>query len=156
MYDFIDRPLSVLDQGGRFLTWSMRSWVKAMAERQCPASAIAPAFARSNVLPGLQPFLRIMATFNRSALEPFQFCALPCNHVSEHEAIILSLVCSLRDSAPDAIGDTLAMLVEDDSLGELIVALAALGRAMEAAAIFPARPIEPAIFSAEGKSGRAG
>jgi hypothetical protein len=80
-----------------------------------------------------------MTIFNRTGLETFHFCALPCNHVSEHEAIILSLVCSLRDARPDAVRDTLALLVEEESIGELIDALTALGGSLHDAAIFPLR-----------------
>jgi hypothetical protein len=141
MYDFLDRPVTGLDHGGRFMVWSMRSWVKAMTERHCPGSAIGAAFARWNMIAGLQPFLRVMALINRHGLENFQFCALACNHVSEHEAIILALVCSLRDARPEALRDTLALLVEEDSIGELLAALSALGRTMDEAAIFPARPL---------------
>ena len=141
MYDFLDRPVTSLDHGGRFLVWSMRSWVKAMGDRQCPGSVLGNAFARWNMIAGLQPFLRMMALFNRNGLETFQFCALACNHVSEHEALILSLVCSLRDSRPDALRDTLALLVEEDSIGDVIGALSALGRMMDEASIFPARPM---------------
>lgn len=141
MYDFLDRPVTSLDHGGRFMVWSMRSWVKAMGDRQCPGSALGSAFARWNMIAGLQPFLRMMTQFNRNGLENFQFCALACNHVSEHEALILSLICSLRDSRPDALRDTLALLVEEDSIGDLIGALSALGRMMDEAAIFPARPV---------------
>jgi hypothetical protein len=139
MYDFVDRPVTNLDQGGRFLVWSMRRWVNALRERQCPASAIGPAFAKWKMITGLQPFHRAMLTFNSRALETFRFCPLPCNHVSEHEAIILSLVCSLRDSRPQAVRDTLALLVEEDSIGDMLEALSALGGCMDRAAIFPAR-----------------
>lgn len=141
MYDFLDRPVTALDRGGRLLVWSMRSWVKAMGDRQCPGSVLGGAFAGHGVIAGLQPFLRMMALFNRSGLENFQFCTLACNHVSEHEAIILSLVCGLDDLRPQALGDTLALLVEEDSIGDVIVALSALGRIMGEAAIFPARPL---------------
>lgn len=141
MYDFLDRPVTSLDHGGRFLIWSMRSWVKAMGDRQCPATAIGNAFARWNMIRGLQPFLRMMALFNRTGLETFQFCALPCNHVSEHEAIILSLVCSLDGGRPDVLRDTLAMLVEEDSIGELLASMGSLGESMTAASIFPGRAL---------------
>jgi hypothetical protein len=141
MYDFLDRPVTSRDHGGRFLVWSMRSWVKAMGERQCPAGVVAGAFARWNMIAALQPFLRMMALFNRSGLETFQFCALTCNHVSEHEAIILSLVCALGDARPDALRDTLALLIEEDSIGDVLAALATLGRVMDEATIFPARPV---------------
>ncbi|MBW8753393.1 MAG: hypothetical protein JF595_04475 [Sphingomonadales bacterium] len=141
MYDFLDRPVTDLDHGGRFLVWSMRSWVKAMGLRQCPGTALGAAFARWSMIAGLQPFLRMMTLFNRNGLETFQFCALACNHVSEHEAIILSLVCALRDERPEMLRDTLALLVEEDSLGDLLGALTALGRLMDEAAIFPRRPV---------------
>lgn len=92
------------------------------------------------MLSGLQPFLRMMAQFNRHGLHNFQFCALPCNHVSEHEAIIISLVCSLRDSRPESVKSTLALLVEDEVIGDVIASMSALGRAMDAAGIYPDRP----------------
>lgn len=141
MYDFLDRPVTSLDHGGRFLVWSTRNWVQAAGNRKCPASVIARAFSKWNMLSGLQPFLRVMAQFNRHGLHNFQFCALPCNHVSEHEAIIISLVCSLRDSRPDLVKSTLALLVEEEAIADVIGSLSALGRAMDAAGIYPDRPV---------------
>ncbi|MFT2658006.1 hypothetical protein, partial [Escherichia coli] len=64
----------------------------------------------------------------------------PCNHVSEHEAIIISLFCSLRDGRPDMVKGTLALLVEEEAVGEVIGSMSALGRAMDAAGIYPDRP----------------
>jgi hypothetical protein len=142
MYDFLDRPVTSLDHGGRFLVWSTRSWVGALSERKCPAGAIAAGFEQWNMLKGLQPFLRMMALFNRHGLENFQFCALQCNHVSEHEAIIISLVCALRDEASCvALRQTLDLLVEAEAVGDVILSLADLGNAMAAAGIHPVRPI---------------
>ncbi|MCH2220956.1 MAG: hypothetical protein MK097_11640 [Dechloromonas sp.] len=142
MYDFLDRPVTSLDHGGRFLVWSMRNWVKAVSEKACPASTIAGAFRKWDMLPGLQPFLRMMALFNRYGLENFQFCALACNHVSEHEAIIISLIVSMREIRPEAVRKTIGLLVEEDGIGELISALASLCKAMDAAAIYPGWPAE--------------
>ncbi|MDB5723427.1 MAG: hypothetical protein JWQ16_181 [Novosphingobium sp.] len=141
MYEFVDRPVLSLPHGGRFLVWSMRSWVKAMGDKTCPAGAIAPAFAQWRMLPGLQPFLRVMALFNRKGLENFQFCALPCNHISEHEAIIVSLLCALGDGRPGAVHDTLIMLVEEEAIGDCLASLTDLGRAMETAGISPVRAV---------------
>lgn len=143
MYEFVDRPVTGLAHGGRFLVWSMRSWVKAMGERTCPAGTIAPAFAQWRMLAGLQPFLRAMALFNRHGLDNFQFCALPCNHVSEHEAIIVSLLCNLHEGRTDLVHDTLTLLVEEEAIGDLLAALSALGAAMRAAAIGVARGAAP-------------
>lgn len=156
MYEFVDRPVTSLDHGGRFLVWSMRSWVKAMGNRTCPAGAIAPAFAQWRMLPGLQPFLRVMALFNHKGLENFQFCALPCNHISEHEAIIVSLLCALRDSRPDAVQGTLAFLVEEEAIGDCLASLSALGRAMDTAAIYPVRAAAQPDGSGDLSGGRSG
>lgn len=139
MYLFLDRPVTSLDHGGRFLVWAMRSWVTAVGEQRCPLEAIDKAFARWNMVTGLTPFLRMMTLFNRHGLETFQFCGLPCNHVSEHEAIIISLVCDLRDGRPDMMRATLLLLVEETAVGELMTILSALGRAMEDATVFPGR-----------------
>lgn len=139
MYDFLDRPVTSLDHGGRFLVWSARSWVKAMGEMKCPASVIAPAFRKLGMLAGLQPFLRMMAQFNRYGLHNFQFCDLQCNHVSEHEAIIISLVCSLREDRPEAVRKTIDHLVEEEAVCGLILSVSNLGRCMGHAGIYPAR-----------------
>jgi hypothetical protein len=139
MYEFLDRPITSLDHGGRFLVWSMRIWVKTLGEGQCPVSAVAPAFARWHTISGLAHFHKAMLMFNRDALETFGFCSLQCNHVSEHEAIILSLICSLRDSRPQTVRDTLALIVEEERIGDLLAALSALGRSLDQASIFPAR-----------------
>lgn len=139
MYDFIDRPVTSLDHGGRFLVWSMRSWVGTIRAGKCPASAIAPAFARWKMIAGLQAFHKAMLLFDRNALETLRFCALGCNRVAEHEAVVISLVCAMRDQRPQAVRDTLALLVEEEHVGEMIESLAALAGAMDRAAIFPAR-----------------
>lgn len=141
MYEYVDRPVTSLDRGGRFLIWSMRAWVKAVGERKCPAAAIASAFAKWKMMPGLQPFLRMMALFNRHGLENFRFCSLSCAHVSEHEAIIISLICSLQDSRPNDVSKTLDLLVEADFVGDIIQAMTLLGQAMHREAIFPTRPL---------------
>jgi hypothetical protein len=140
MYDFIDRPVTDLGAGGRFIIWSTRSWVAAVGDNRCPASAIAAYFQRWDMLAGLQPFLRIMALFNRHGLHSLQFCDLRCNHISEHEAIILSLICSLRDGRHAVVRRTLDHLVEEEVVGDLILAFSGLGGAMAAAAIPPAPP----------------
>lgn len=137
MYQFVDRPLSTLDPGCRFLVWSMRAWVMMLGNRSCPAQAIAPAFARWRMIGGLQPFHRVMLIFNRDALETFAFCGLGCDRVSEHEAIILGLSHQLRESGLKATRDTLQLLVAEDGIGDLLEAMSGLNAAMAVAGIFP-------------------
>lgn len=137
MYQYVDRPLSTLDDGARFLVWSMRAWVTAIGRKRCPARMLAPAFAKWRMIGGLQAFHRTMLLFNRDALETFAFCSLSCPHVSEHEAVILELVTSLRDRGPVATRETLDLLIAEESVGDMLETLSRLGAVMAIAGIFP-------------------
>lgn len=137
MYQFVDQDLDALDAGSRFLVGSMRAWVTAMAQRTCPAHALAPVFARWRMIGGLQAFHRTMLLFNRDALETFGFCPVACRSVSEHEALILGLVVSLRDHGPTATRETLAMMVQEEAVGDLLATLSTLAATMLRARLFP-------------------
>lgn len=140
MYQFVDRPLSSLDDGGRFLVWAMRGWVAAMGSRRCPGTVLAAPFSSLNLMSGLQPFLRAMALLNRHGLQHMKFCSARCPHVSEHEAVLLSVACMMGNGrAADANG-ILALLVEEDAAGELFQSIDALSRAMAAAGMAPEWP----------------
>ncbi len=130
MYEFVDRPVAQLDRGGQLLVWAMRNWVAAVGARQCPGGRIAGGFAAWEMLPGLHPFLRMMALFNRHGLANLEFCSPRCPRVSEHEAIILQLVASAQAGTGSGTVATLALLAEEDRIGELALAVGQLARAM--------------------------
>lgn len=140
MYEFIDRPVTSLDRGGRFLIWATRSWVKSMHDARCPCTSIGPAFAQWKMIAGLPHFHMMMMILNRDALETFRFAQLQCNRIREHEALILSFVYGMRMSRPEAVRATLALVVDEDSITSLVTAVASLGRAMADADIFPCLP----------------
>lgn len=140
MYAFVDRPVTSLDMGCRFLVWSMRSWVAVVRARTCPGPALAPAFAKWRMIAGLQPFLRLMLALERDALEPLGFCSLRCNRISEHEAVLLAAFAALGRGDPDIARDTLALLVEPELLGDCIGAAAQLAQALHQASIVPGVP----------------
>jgi hypothetical protein len=126
MYDYVDRRLTQLEPGSRFLVWSMRLWVTAIGIGQCPTPAVAPAFARWRAFGALAPFMKAMALLNRDALETFHFSPVACEQVSEHEAIVLSVARAMSESRFGEASETLALIVAPDALGELVEALAAL------------------------------
>lgn len=140
MYQFVDRPLESLDEGCRFTVWSMRAWVMAMSSRHCPARSLAPVFARWRMIGGLQPFHRTMLVLNREALETLAFHPLACPRVSEHEALILGLLSTLAKDGPIRVCDTLAMLVEEDAVGDLLETLSLLAAALAVAGLLPCEP----------------
>lgn len=142
MYQFVDRPLTTLDEGCRFLVWSMRAWVTAIGHQHCPAQMLAPAFARWQLIGGLQPFHHAMLLLNRDGLETLAFAPLPCPLVAEHEAVILGLVTSLRTQGPVRARETLELLVAGESVGDMLETLSRLGAALAIAGIFPGEPLE--------------
>ncbi len=142
MYQYVDRPLSTLDEGSRFLVWSMRAWVTAISRRHCPAQMLAPAFAKWRMIGALQPFHRAMMIFNRESLETLQFCPVGCDHISEHEAILLEVVTSLRTRGPADTRATLELFVGEDAVGDLLGTLSRIGGALAIAGIFPGEAVE--------------
>jgi hypothetical protein len=137
MYDFVDRRLTRLDPGSRFLVWSMRLWVTAVGLRQCPTPAVAPLFARWKAIGALGPFMKTMALLNRDALETFGFCPLACEQVCEHEAIVLAVIQAMDDQRYALATETLAMLVTFENVGDLVDALAQLVTALRKANLAP-------------------
>ena len=156
MYEFIDRPVTELDRGSRFLVWSMRSWLLACGQEHCPAATIGPAFARWRMIGGLQPFHRTMLILNRNALEKLGFCSLGCNRVSEHEAILIALVAMIGSGELVAARNTLAMLVDEDWVGDCLGSLSALAGAMEGNGVLPAAPRPGPASPGTGDCGRSG
>lgn len=137
MYQFVDRELESLDEGCRFLVWSMRAWVTSMSQKTCPAHALAPAFARWRMIGGLQAFHHTMLLFNRDALETLGFAPLACGRVSEHEALILGIITSMRDHGPKTARETLELMVQEDAVGDLLGTVSTLGATLIVAGLFP-------------------
>ena len=142
MYAFVDRPVTSLDEGSRFLVWSMRSWATVVHSRTCPGPALAPAFAKWRMIAGLQPFLRLMLALDRDALVHLQFCALPCNRICEHEAVLLSVYSALGRGDTSTARDTLALLVNPDSLGDSFGAAVEISQVLHQASLVPCEPTD--------------
>ncbi len=144
MYEYIDRPITALDHGGRFLIWTLRNWVRALTEGRCPAAAIGPAFAKWDMMAAFPPFHRMLSVLNAYGTQTLAVAPVECRCVAEHEAIFLSLVTSLVTSLeqrrPEMVRDTVAMLVEEDHIATILAAISTLGGAMMEAGIFPRHP----------------
>jgi len=115
MYDYLDRPVGALDEGGRFLVWAMRGWTQSMAERRCPPSVLASAFERATLPDALGPFHLAMATLNRDGRERMGFGTISCPQVSEAEAILLSLIRLIGRGEKPAADATIALLVQPEA-----------------------------------------
>ncbi len=137
MYDYIDRPVTSLDHGGRFLVWAVRSWVTALGQEICPATVVGPAFARCRMIGGLAAFHRTMLLLNMHGLETMRFCSLGCNRVSEHEALVISLVRGMQMLRPEAIHGVVSCVIDEDQIPALIENLSGMANAMAVAEMLP-------------------
>jgi hypothetical protein len=142
MYDFIDRPVATLDNGGRFLVWAMRNWVQAMGERRCPTSAIGPAFLKWRVDRALPDFHMAMMILNKEGLLTLHFAPARCLNVSEDEAMLLQLFRSVRDDSSSRVTHTLKLLVEEQAVPALLTALARVSMRLGIAGLVPAIPAQ--------------
>ncbi|MGB5779336.1 MAG: hypothetical protein WBH10_09695 [Allopontixanthobacter sediminis] len=140
MYAFVDRPVTSLDRGGRFMVWAIRSWVKSVHEIRCPCTAIGPAFAQGGIIAGLPHFHMFMLVLSRNSLETFRYGQLQCNRVHEHEALVLSLISGIRLSRPTALRSTAALMIEEDAVNDLIDAAVSLGSVVSGAGLLPGLP----------------
>lgn len=140
MYDFVDRRVTSLDRGGRFLIWSMRSWLATYGEGRCPAAALGPAFVKWGMIEALPHFAMAMTVLARHAHHPISFAPLPCGRVREDEALMLGLFRAMRDDRPDRVTETLGLIVDEDSVAPLLTALTALAMRLADAGLIPETP----------------
>ncbi|MCB2048266.1 MAG: hypothetical protein KDE32_08570 [Novosphingobium sp.] len=140
MYAFVDRPVTSLDRGSRFLIWSMRSWSLAVRQKHCPGPLLAPAFAKWRMIGALQPFLRLMIAFERDSLMPVSFCSLRCLRIAEHEAIMLAVFVAMTSGDRLSVRDTLAGLVSEELVGDALGSVEAIASALAKAELVPAAP----------------
>lgn len=122
MYEFVDRPVSALGAGGRFLLWAMRGWIHAVSIGNCPPGMLAPAFARHAVLPALPHLHALMIELNHRALDRIAFAPLAHALIGDDEAVLLQL-CHDAIEAPKRAEATLRLLVEEEAADPAFAAL---------------------------------
>jgi len=141
MYDFVDRPVTSLNRGGRMLIWAMRHWVRAIRAGRCPCGDIRPAFEGKALGAAFPHFHVMMAVLNRHAVEKMRFGPVDCEQVSEHEALVLAMVRAARGPDLARAERTASLIVDRAQVAHLLVPMAALAHALAHARRLPAGPI---------------
>ena len=139
MYAFIDRPVSNLCNGGRFLLWAMRGWVHACEHGRCPPRVLHRGFAAVDVQGALADFHFALALMAVDTVRPLMLAPIPCGQISEHEAILLGLWRDFSLGEGAKARATLALLADGDSVGPIAKAMeAATGHLVAAGFELPA------------------
>jgi hypothetical protein len=120
MYEFVDRRVTGLGLGGRFMIWAMRQWIETLGEGRCPCSGIGPTFQKWGMMAGFPHFHLMMEVLNRDATEQLRFA--PVDH----------------DAADDArTQGTVSLIVRPQAVDPVTMALAGLAEALAAAGLLP-------------------
>jgi hypothetical protein len=151
MYDFIDRKVGDLDEGGRFLLWSVRFWVRAMSRKTCPTIEVGTAFRQRGLSEALPHFNMTMLILNRHALDNLGFGPVPCGSVHEGEALLLGIFSRMRDASESDMRDTLRLMVDKEWVGPLLAAITALAFDLAEAGLLPHAPAPPVRNYGEGQ-----
>ncbi|EJL35006.1 hypothetical protein [Novosphingobium sp. AP12] len=130
MYDFIDRPVTELDNDGRFILWGMRGWAHSAAKGNCPAQSLARAFAGFNAAAVLPDFHMAMALLSRRAGERLMLAPMGCGRISEHEAMLLALWRDVGIGRRENVRATLAHIVPEDTVAAVAQAMSRASAAM--------------------------
>ncbi|MEP9401606.1 hypothetical protein [Sphingomonas sp. VNH70] len=123
MYALIDRPLSVLSPGDRFLVDAIRLWVVAGTACQNAPAMLAARFARAGALDALDDFDLWMTQLAAHARVPIQINC-KCGLVTDDESVLLTLARDLVTGRDAKARTTLSLLVADQAIAPIFCALA--------------------------------
>ena len=141
MYEFVDRPVKSLRRGGELVIWAMRHWVSAAGKGRCPCGDVAPAFHKRDLMAAFPHFHMMMAVLNREAILQLRFGPIGCERVTEHEALLLSLLRAMHLNPGEQTRATAAMIVAPDSVTTLTIAMTAFAQGLSDANLLPRVPL---------------
>lgn len=138
MYRYLDQEIVALDSGGRFVVTAIRKWITAVADRTCPADAIAPDFLAHQMIGGLTAFHRALALITVRSRITLAFARSGCPTVAEAEAIVLSLL----QAAPSQVETIAGHLLPEYLCAEMRDAVADLNAALHVAGLSCASTVD--------------
>jgi len=123
MYKWVDQPYITLEPRARFLVWAMRRWWHDNATVGCGSREVGPAFHCYGRIAALPHFQIMMLALRDTLIEPFR---TGWTEVSEHEAIVLSLLAGAANSGSELDAERLAGFVTPQGAQRLAGAIAGL------------------------------
>lgn len=137
MYDLVDRPVSILPEGSRFLLWAMRAWVTVQGRGDCPPAQLAPAFLKISAIEALPHFHIAMCTLNQAGREAIHFHCQHRGQIGDSEAVLLHLWSDMAKGHEGAAIAVMEMLVRDNAATHLFSAVRAAVPGFKAAGLSP-------------------
>lgn len=135
MYDLVDRPVSILPEGSRFLLWAMRAWVTVQGRGDCPPAKLGAAFLKMSAIEALPHFHIAMSTLNCAGREAIHFHCPHRGEISDDEAVLLRLWSDMADGDECAAIKVMELLVRDEMVTRFFSALRATLPGLETAGL---------------------
>lgn len=133
MYDFVDRPIDQLNQGGATVLHAMRLWVRRAANGQCACAELRHLFTARGFGAGVGGFGAMMHALHGGARRNVSFRHVGCPRIGEDEAVLLALIRPRCGRAGGARDEAAQMLVCGARLPQFRAGLEALAQGMEQA-----------------------
>lgn len=143
MYNLLDRPVSILPEGSRFLLWAMRAWVTVRRKGACPPAGLAPAFLKMSAIDALPHFHIVMSTLSCDAREELDFHCLHNHTINETEAVLLRLWSDMAAGDECAAIAVIEMLLKDEAVTAFFSATRAALHGLSGAGLTPLVPAFP-------------
>lgn len=140
MYDFVDRPVECLGNGGRFLLWAMRGWIHSTGRGSCAPAALTRGFAGVGALIALPDFHLAMALLNREARQCLNLAPMACAQIAEDEALLASLWRHAALGRDATLRATLALIVDEDAVAPTAQALTTAAERLATVGLAPFEP----------------
>ncbi|MBB4640506.1 hypothetical protein [Rhizorhapis suberifaciens] len=143
MYNLIDRPVTSLPEGSRFLLWAMRAWVTVSRKGDCPPARLASAFLRMSAIEAL-PHLHIaMSALNYDGRALLEFHCLHRDQIGDDEAVLLHLWSDMAAGNESVAVAVIELLVKEEAVMPLFSAIKATIPGFQAADLNPQVPALP-------------
>lgn len=144
MYDLVDRSISVLPEGSRFLLWAMRAWVASRGNNACPPARLGPAFLKMSAIDALPHFHIAMSALNIDAKEVLHFHCMHRPEIGESEAVLLRLWSDLAAGEEGRTIRLLELMVKEEAVTTIFSAMRAALPGLQAAGLAPViAPVDP-------------
>ena len=137
MYDLVDRPVSILPEGSRFILWAMRAWVTVQGRGDCPPAKLSPAFLKMSAIEALPHFHIAMSTLNCAGRDAVHFHCPHRGEIGDSEAVLLRLWSDMANGDECAAIKVVEMLVRNDAVTRFFSAVRAALPGWETAGLTP-------------------
>lgn len=145
MYDLVDRPVSILPEGSRFLLWAMRGWVTVRGRGSCPPAQLAPAFLKMGAIEALPHFHIAMSALNCDGREVLNFHCIHQPQISESEAVLLRLWSGMAAGEERTALRVIELMVQPEAVSPVYSAICAALPGLRMAGLDPIIPQAQAI-----------